>query len=344
MQTMHKALQRLQEYVWLFILWFVVVGIGVIGAFLEYQRNLDQFTSDNTSHEIQEIVSDMVSWELDKVATPPATTAQSIWLFDRKNNAIVYEKNSHTATSVASLAKLMTAIVSYELLSLDNEIPIASASQAIGNRAKFLSQDVFSVYDLLHALLIFSANDAAEALANAVPGGIEKFVMKMNEKAQELSLENTSYANPSGLDHSAQFSTAHDVGIIADTALHIPLLSEIVSQTVSTVHEKITGRIDTVYTTNALLYRNPEYKGMKTGTTERAGESLVVRRLHSMDEPVNQNNGFDSPSESEYREYDFLLVILGSENRFKDAEAIIEWARDFYTIESLTPESSVNTL
>ncbi|MCD8484138.1 serine hydrolase [Candidatus Woesebacteria bacterium] len=271
-----ESLQRLRQYLWLFLLWFVVVGIGVIGSFWEYcqEKNLPVTVAPAAE---TLLTPEITLPALDSVATPPAYTAQSVWLYDRNSGSVLYEDNAHTATSVASLAKLMTALVSYEEFSLDDSVPIGTSAAALGNRAKFFSSDVFSVYDLLHAMLIFSANDAAEALSRAYPGDMDAFVQAMNARAASLGLTNTQFSNPSGLDHSNQYSTAADIGRIANTVLEIPLLSQIVSQPVQQIREQRTGRIDTVYTTNALLYRHPRYRGMKTGTTEMAGESLVVR-------------------------------------------------------------------
>lgn len=330
-----QVVERLRQYIWLFVLWFVVVGLGIIGAFWEYYREISILPPSVPKENLQ-VASEPKYIALDAIATPPAYSARSVWLYDRNSGSILYQDTAEEATSVASLAKLMTALVSYESFSLDAAIPIGSSSAAIGNRAKFLSRDIFSVYDLLHAMLIFSANDAAEALSRAYPGGMENFVVAMNERAQELGLMHTHFQNPSGLDHTDQYSSAADIGHLADTVLEIPLLSEIVSQPVKQIREKTTGRIDTIYTTNALLYRSPQYRGVKTGTTELAGESLVVRVLPP-EEVVAANATVAADLQTGM--YDFILVLLGSEDRFADAQALTQWAENtLHTLELQNPQ------
>lgn len=324
-----QFIDRLRQYVWLFVLWFIVVGVGVIGAFWEYYQEKPTLPTTAPSAQVNELPQ-VPYLALDRVATPPAYTAQSVWIFDRESRSILYEDQSQEATSVASLAKLMTALVSYENFSLDDGVPIGSASAAIGNRAKFLSRDVFSVYDLLHALLIFSANDSAEALSQAFPGGMTQFVQAMNARADVLGLAQTHFQNPSGLDHVEQYSSAHDIGKLADTVLEIPLLAEIVSQPVKQIQERVTGRRDTVYTTNSLLYRSPQYRGVKTGTTELAGESLVVRILPPEDAEDLLNNSTASAFPARLK-YDFIVVLLGSTDRFTDAELLGDWAIETFS-------------
>lgn len=320
---MRKLWSRYQHYFVLFGLWLAVVGIGIMGAALEWWQDRNQPVFVAPAQETNRPLIREALW-LPNTASAPAYTASQVWLYDRQNNVLLYEDNAREATSVASLSKIMTALVSYEAYSLEDSIQIATASQAIGNRAKFLSRDVFSVYDLLHALLIFSANDAAEALAAAYPGGTDSFVLAMNQKADQLDLSQTSFENPSGLDASEQLSSAQDVGLITLSLLDVPFLSEVVSKPVAQIREQRTGRVDTVYTTNALLYRDPRYRGVKTGTTQRAGESLVVRFAGLEDSATLAS----SPAAELAVERDLILVLLGSQDRFADAQALISWARE----------------
>jgi D-alanyl-D-alanine carboxypeptidase (penicillin-binding protein 5/6) len=254
--------------------------------------------------------------ELDPSATPPAVTAQAYWLYERSSGSLIAESNSQTATSVASLAKLMTAYVSYDTYNLDRVVTVGSASAVLGNRAKFYPQDKYRVYDLLQALLIFSANDAAETLAQSHPQGREGFISAMNTTARALGLDQTSFDNPTGLDSDDQFSSARDLGILADAILELPTVSQVVSRPVVTIYEQQTGRPTVVYSTNALLSRDPRYQGVKTGTTDLAGESLIVRFV----DPIATSSATPEGA-------DYLLVLLGSQQRFIDAPALIEWAR-----------------
>lgn len=253
--------------------------------------------------------------EVDPTATPPAVTARSYWLYERNSKSILASSEAEVATSVASLAKLMTAYVSYDTYSLNTPLTVGSASAVEGNRAKFLPQDQYRVYELLQALLIFSANDAAETLAQNHPQGRAAFVEIMNQTAQELHLPQTHFENPTGLDGREQRSSAQDLGRLTDLLLTIPTMSQIVSKSAATIPEYKTGRQTMVYSTNALLAHDPRYQGVKTGTTDLAGESLIIRFI----DPVATSSATPQGT-------DLLLVILGSTQRFLDAQALIRWA------------------
>lgn len=292
-------------------LWVVVMLLGTTGSAYQFwkQEQRRQLAIQEASLQNLALQAEP-KLTLDSIASMPAISARSVLIYERNSDSLLYESNANTATSVASLAKMMTALISFEEYGLEDPVVIGSASAAIGNRAKFRPLDQFQVYDLLKALLIFSANDAAEALAFHHPDGLSAFVETMNVRAQELGMTNTIFTNPSGLDNSHQLSSAADLARLADTILEVPVLANIVSQPTATIRELKTNRFDTVYTTNALLYKNAKYQGMKTGTTELAGESLAVRVV------TTQNDG---------TELDLILVLLGSQNRFPEAERLTEW-------------------
>lgn len=315
-QQMKKFLASAQENVWVgFLLLLALTGIFVGIASLI--RMIPLFSrSDSLS--LLPVAEDTI-WQLqiDPAASAPATTARAYWLYDRASGSLLAEKNSNTATSVASLAKLMTAYVSYDSYNLDQVVPVGSASAVLGNRAKFFAQDTYRVYDLLQALLIFSANDAAEALAQAHPNGREGFVLAMNASAQKLGLQNTSFENPTGLDSQKQYSSARDLGLLTHAILEFPAVKQVVNKQVVTIREQQTGRPTVVYSTNALLARDSRYQGVKTGTTDLAGQSLIVRFVDPVATSSATPNGTD-----------LILVLLGSEQRFTDAQTLIEWVTE----------------
>lgn len=310
--------ERLQEYGWLLLLWILVVGFGIIGSFLEFQRFVPNKEPVVTTQVLEPTEPNFVISAT--ASAQPQISAPRYWLFERSTGSLLTEKDAQVATSVASLAKLMTAYTVFETIDIDTPVPIGQAAFVEGNRAKFLSRDVFSAADLLRAMLIFSANDAAMALASASATQQEQdFALLMNERAERLQLQNSHFVNPTGLDEPGQYSSAADLGKLANTVLDIPFFSDLVAKPLAQIREINTGRIDTVYTTNALLYRDPRYQGVKTGTTEQAGESLIVRYKDQY-----------SPE----KEMDLLLVLLGSENRFTDAQLLIEWAQENLTLQS----------
>ncbi len=302
-----------QQHRLLFGIAFILASIVVLVGISRLEPYF--FPTNKTTDPVTLVPQELWSLEISPLASAPTHTSKAYWIYERNTNSLLAEQNSEEATSVASLAKLMTAYVSYDTYSLDQVIPIATASTVAGNRAKFLWSDTYRVYDLLQSLLIFSANDAAEALAQAHPRGRSGFVQQMNETAQKLNMTQTSYDNPTGLDSPRQFSSARDLGLLADAILDFPTVSQVVRQPVTTIYEQRTGRPTVVYSTNALLSRDPRFQGMKTGTTELAGESLIVRYVDP-----------DATSEATPNGVDIILVLLGSQQRFIDAPALIRWA------------------
>lgn len=318
-----SARARLQRFAWLFVLWFLVVGIGVIFVFTQYAR--EYFEPTLVPAEEKEAPQPKLGIQ----TLPPKVSARSYWIYDRQSGSLLAESNAQTATSVASLAKLMTAYASYESYALNKEVLIGSASAVLGNRAKFLPRDVFTVADLLKAMLIFSANDAAQALSASHPGGDEGFVENMNQRALDLGLTSTHFDNSYGIDSKGQYSTAQDLGNLTLALLNIPFLEETVSKTTATVQEVKTKRIDTVYTTNSLLYKSPSILGVKTGTTELAGESLIIRA--KFDPNKEENRAFYAQTASQSAQLslqppaDIVLVLLGSQDRYADAQNLLRW-------------------
>lgn len=304
-----NPLQNIQRLGWLLLLWFTVVGLGMVGGFVEFARRIPPppvALAMATPTPIYE-----PALKIDNQLPPPNYSAREVWILERTTGSVLYADRSQEATAVASLAKLMTALVAYENYDLQSELPIGRAAGVVGNRAKFLSRDRFSVADLLRAMLVFSANDAAQALANGLGESDEPFIGLMNHTAADLGLRNTHFVNSFGLDDPLQYSSAEDIGQLADSVLSVPFLEDIVSQEKVVVKERQTGRLDTIYTTNSLLKLGPQYRGVKTGTTEQAGESLVVRYV------TEGENGAEP--------LDLLLVILGSQDRFTEAKSLVNW-------------------
>lgn len=316
---------RVSAYSWLFFLWLALICTGVVGGWWQYRQELRSRPAVDQPPIFPELPPDR--WQLQAPQPTASYSAHAVWVLERHTDSLLIDQRAQEATSVASLAKLMTALVSYETYDVNEVIPIATASQALGNRAKFLFRDQFHAGDLLKALLTFSANDAAEALAAAYPQGEEAFIERMNQRAQSLGLAHTHFVNPSGLDAVLQYSSAADIGQVADTILEIPLLEEIVANSVTTVQEVRTGRKDVLYNTNSLLQRDKRFQGVKTGTTELAGQSLIVRYVDPEFQPAP---------------IDMIIVILGSQDRYQDALRLTTWLRQNLQFHAGTSETAGN--
>jgi len=237
-------------------------------------------------------------------------SAKSIVIIDIKSGAILLEKEAHTATYPASTTKMMTAIVAKTSYPQDEVITVTKEAFTTGNIMGLRLGEKMTVKNLLAGLLINSGNDAAFALANNHPLGYQGFVDQMNYKAQQLHLDNTSFNNPSGLDQKNHQSTAFDLATLAKEVIKDDYFKELVatrSARVSNVDETITHQL---YNTNSLLGNVEGIKGVKTGTTDLAGEVLISL--------VERNN------------HQVLIVVMGSKGRYVDTKAIINWIFENY--------------
>lgn len=245
--------------------------------------------------------------ELAREKNVPWEGGRSILIGDRATGEVMMAHREVQMLPMASLTKLMTVIVALERYGDAQIIPIPrEATQVEGAKASLLAGDALSVRELVRACMIRSGNDAAYALAAYAPGGMPTFVAWMNEKAQALGLEQTHFANSIGLDAPDHFSTAKDLFALARYAIDThPLVLESASQKESLV----TGMLRSypVKSTNALLGDGLfQVLGLKTGTTDGAGQSFIgLFRLPNGQEVIS--------------------VMLGSNNRFGETKAIVAW-------------------
>jgi len=239
----------------------------------------------------------------------PQITAQSVYILDLDSGTPLYQRNAQNSFSVASTAKLMTAVVALETFKMDQELVVKQSQTIEGSSGLLIVGDVLSVEQLLQLLLIQSANDAAIVLAANHPLGLEGFVADMNKKAQVLYLTGTHFNNPVGFDNSLQYSTARDLAILSQYATNI----DIIKRTVAKQHEIVTNKNKTarydIYNTNALMI-DPRVVGVKTGTTTNAGEVLI--------------------SQLEFEGRNLLFVVVGSSNRYTDTLQLIDWVFSWF--------------
>lgn len=206
------------------------------------------------------------------LAEPPQVDARAWLVQNAATGEVLAARNDTARVPVASITKLMTVLVALEHTRPADVVTVPARAPLAGESALGLRPgERVSVRDLVEAALIQSANDAAHALAHHVGGGsAARFVALMNEKAAALGLEDTRFANPTGLDAQGHHSTARDVTLLARVAMRKPLVREVVKLRTETA----AGR--TLLTWNDLLGRFPGLLGVKTGHTERAGWSQVA--------------------------------------------------------------------
>lgn len=224
-------------------------------------------------------------------APKPSPTAEAVILIDANTGNVLFEKNSEKVMYPASTTKIMTALVALDAvkngeISLDQPLTLSQAAydslDIDGSSIALKVGESMTLEGLLQGLLIASGNDAAMVIAEGVGGTAEEFVMRMNEKAKALGLENTSFVNPHGLHHKDHHTTAKDMAKLARAAMQNPTFAGIVE--CAHIYLPATNMSDKRYfiNTNNLvsLMRYPYYyydkaTGIKTGSTSEAGYCLV---------------------------------------------------------------------
>ncbi len=209
-----------------------------------------------------------------RVPRPSLSNATAAVVVDARSGEVLLAKRSNSRHAIASTTKLMTALLTLESGKL-NKVFTAPAYNAAPAESKInlRAGERMRVRDLLTALLLESANDAAVDLAVGVAGSREAFVDKMNERARELGLENTHYANPIGLDSPSNYSSAADLATLARRLMANPAFAKIVGRPSATLRSGSHPRF--IRNRNLLIGRYPFVDGVKTGHTIRAHYILV---------------------------------------------------------------------
>jgi D-alanyl-D-alanine carboxypeptidase (penicillin-binding protein 5/6) len=207
-------------------------------------------------------------------APPQVPGAQAAIVVDARDGTVMFAKKPDTERSIASTTKLMTALLALEQAEPGDTItaPLYNALPA-ESRINLREGEQMTVQDLLEALLLESANDAAVALAEGISGSREAFVGEMNDRAAELGLDHTSYANPIGLDEPGNYSTARDLARLTGTLLRNRRFARIVDMPRATLESGL--RLRVVENRNDLVADYPWVSGVKTGFTLNAGNVLV---------------------------------------------------------------------
>ena len=256
---------------------------------------------------------------------PDVSGAAAAIVVDGRNGEVMYAKRPDERRSIASTTKLMTALLALEQ-ARPRQVFTAPEYNALPaeSRINLRRGERMSVQDLLEALLLESANDAAAAIAENLSGSREAFVSEMNVRAEELGLENTSYANPIGLDDAANYSTARDLATLTRLLLERPRFARIVDMPVA---ELETGAIPRVIDNrNTLVASTPWVTGVKTGHTTGAGYVLVGSAKGRGDAEV-------------------ISVVLGEPSepaRDADTLELLSWGlRQFRRVRVLDPDQAL---
>ena len=207
-------------------------------------------------------------------APPQAPLAKTAIVVDGRTGEVMWARDADERRGMASLTKLMTALLTLEqtrpsqVLTSPGYDPLPAES-----RINLGTGERMTVADLLRALLLESANDAAVTLADGIAGSTPAFVAQMNERARKLGLDDTSYANPIGLDDPANYSSARDLAQLAVELLRKPRFARVVNRPQATLRSG--DRVRVIDNRNDLVAANSWVDGVKTGHTNSAGYLLV---------------------------------------------------------------------
>lgn len=205
-----------------------------------------------------------------------SVSASSAVLIEAESGRVLYEKDADKRRPMASTTKIMTALVALENGGLDMAVKIQKEAVGIEGSSVYLAEgEVLTLRELLYALMLRSANDAAAAIAIAVGGSVSDFAEMMNEKAEEMGLENTHFDNPHGLDSEEHYTTARELALITAEALKNDVFREIVSTYKKTLPLGNVPDRRLVVNHNRLLRTYDGCIGVKTGFTKKDGRCLV---------------------------------------------------------------------
>ena len=205
----------------------------------------------------------------------PSVSAESA-ILTLPSGTVLYEKNADKRMEMASTTKLMTALAVAEALPLSQTVTVSpEAVNVEGSSVYLCAGEQLTVEQLLYALLLSSANDAATALAIAADGSTEAFAERMNRYAERLGLTDTHFVNPHGLSHPEHYTTARELSLIAAELLRHEALSRIVSTYKATIPLREEKNARLLVNHNKLLRTYEGAFGMKTGFTKRSGRCLV---------------------------------------------------------------------
>jgi len=209
---------------------------------------------------------------------------------------------------------MMTALTALDYFHPTNILTV-KRNYVEGSGLHLVKGEKFRFIDLLYAMFLPSANDAAYTIADNYPGGITAFIAKMNEKVKSFGLTDTHYNDPAGLDDDNDYTTPHDLALIGAQVMQQPFLAKIVGTQTATI-ASLGGVVYPLQNLNKLLGLQG-VNGIKTGTTDEAGEVLVTSDI--------QGN------------HPYIIVVMKSDDRFSDTEKLLHLLSNNITYLSIQP-------
>jgi serine-type D-Ala-D-Ala carboxypeptidase (penicillin-binding protein 5/6) len=257
---------------------------------------------------------------------PGGTSAEGAVLVELESGRILYDKEAHTQMRIASITKIMTAILAIEEADLDELVTVTSRAEGTEGSSLYLyAGEKLPLRDLVYGLMLRSGNDAAVAIAEHVGGSLEGFVYMMNEKADEIGMSRTVFSNPHGLDdHEEHYSTAYDMAVLTRYAMKNETFREVSATKSYRASERENGYRVFNNKNRLLTQLYPYSTGGKTGYTKRAKRTLV--------------------STAEKDGLALAAVTLNAGSDWNDHMNMFNWAFNNLTLTELVKEGKVKDI
>jgi serine-type D-Ala-D-Ala carboxypeptidase (penicillin-binding protein 5/6) len=249
----------------------------------------------------------------------PGISAENAVLMEFESGRVLFEKSAHEKKSIASITKIMTAIIAIEYGDLNDIVTISdNAARSIGSSIYLKAGEKVKLKDLVYGLMLRSGNDAAVAIAEHIGGSVEGFAYLMNEKAKWIGMQNSHFVNPSGLEEEGHYSTAYDMALLMRYAMNNKIFAEISGT------KQYQGENEPYpwYNKNKLLTKYYKYCiGGKTGYTRVAGRTLVTSA---------EKNGMK-----------LIAVTLNASSDWRDHTNLYEWGFQSYELQLIKNEGDI---
>lgn len=308
----------------IFIVGNFLITSGIFVRYPEYLRTSSflteavveakEFPSEPVTFPIAEQKTELIPVYRRDGSEPPLLTARSALVVDVPSNTFLFEKESDHAFPLASITKILTAMVVLDSsLDLHSRIQIKEEDARDGRRYVFPGEE-FTLKDLLYASLVASANDATVALARTIAGSEEQFVQRMNEKAYLFGLTHSVFFDATGL-RADTYSTARDISELMRYAIGYPDIVRATQTSLYTLHVVNTGKVRTIESTDLLLQNRIP---ITVGSIELAKTGYIPEGGFNFSMQIEDTAGRH-----------LRVVVLGSADhyaRFNEAQELVRWA------------------
>lgn len=244
----------------------------------------------------------------------PVVNARNAIAIDAKSKRVLYEKNAHVITPMASTTKIITACVALRYGDLNKKVTISSRAASIrGSVVGYKEGEQVTIKELIYGLMLKSGNDAAIAIAEGISGSVGEFVRLMNEYATEIGLIDTHFESPHGLDSANHYTTAYDLAIATAHAKEIDEFNKIVAT--KDIDGSNEGFSRSFHNINKILWQIPGANGVKTGYTGQAGKCLV--------------------SSVKMEDSEIIIVVINCPGRWKETAKINDYVKKAYEFKNI---------